>query len=686
MVQVHADGGPSTGRGFHIIAPALLPGLHRRHLRRRPACSPRRWSPAWSRRPAAPTYLSSTIQVRKDTGAINMSDVPTITVETLNMRNASDARAPSSTTGRQRSPRASTPGSCATSSAEPPARRGRIGRRVARPGRAPVGCEHRRVTSMLERPARDPRAPAPEAVASAPGSRYAAASGATSSAPAPSRRSPRRCGPPRSGWSSIGALVALGWAVTGRGDDGIGTPLAAAGVVWLVAHHAPVVTESGATSRCCRSLLLALPLLAAAPRRPLGGAHHRDHRRAATPRCSWSPATATYAALAFRVAQVAPSPARGVPASRALGWAALVAVVGLGWGVARGAGSAGPAAARGCPTRCAARLSSPACRVPRSWSRPAPSSVVAVVARWSTVTGLERQVAPGRRRRRRAPPGLARLPAQPAGVDAVLRRGPRLRGRRRRHRRPLLGVGGPAARRPAARRDPDRRARGRAAAAPAARGGRRAAARWSLRRRGALPLADEVGAVLLGALRRRRAGDGRPSALAGGALGSARLAQLGPHALLTGLAVAGLVAAGGAAGLPGRADLATTGSPADHLGARRGRLTRRRVGSVDAGRQGSPRARRPPPRLRLVVLVSGSGTNLQALLDACADPAYPAEVVAVGADRAGILALERAERAGHPDLRRCASRDFADRERLGRRVHRGDRGASSPTSSCRPAS
>jgi phosphoribosylglycinamide formyltransferase-1 len=50
----------------------------------------------------------------------------------------------------------------------------------------------------------------------------------------------------------------------------------------------------------------------------------------------------------------------------------------------------------------------------------------------------------------------------------------------------------------------------------------------------------------------------------------------------------------------------------------------------------------------LVVLVSGSGTNLQALLDACADPAYGAEVVAVGADRPGIEALARAERAGVP--------------------------------------
>ena len=51
---------------------------------------------------------------------------------------------------------------------------------------------------------------------------------------------------------------------------------------------------------------------------------------------------------------------------------------------------------------------------------------------------------------------------------------------------------------------------------------------------------------------------------------------------------------------------------------------------------------------RLVVLVSGSGTNLQALLDACRDPAYGAEVVAVGADRPGTEGLARAERAGVP--------------------------------------
>ena len=54
------------------------------------------------------------------------------------------------------------------------------------------------------------------------------------------------------------------------------------------------------------------------------------------------------------------------------------------------------------------------------------------------------------------------------------------------------------------------------------------------------------------------------------------------------------------------------------------------------------------PAARLVVLVSGSGSNLQALLDATADPAYGAKVVAVGADRDGTYGAERAAAAGVP--------------------------------------
>ncbi|KAA1421189.1 phosphoribosylglycinamide formyltransferase [Nocardioides humilatus] len=69
----------------------------------------------------------------------------------------------------------------------------------------------------------------------------------------------------------------------------------------------------------------------------------------------------------------------------------------------------------------------------------------------------------------------------------------------------------------------------------------------------------------------------------------------------------------------------------------------------------------PAAPARLVVLVSGAGTNLQALLDACADPAYGAQVVAVGADRDGIEGLARAERAGIPTFV-VKIKDYTSRE------------------------
>jgi phosphoribosylglycinamide formyltransferase-1 len=65
--------------------------------------------------------------------------------------------------------------------------------------------------------------------------------------------------------------------------------------------------------------------------------------------------------------------------------------------------------------------------------------------------------------------------------------------------------------------------------------------------------------------------------------------------------------------------------------------------------------------VRLVVLVSGTGTNLQALIDACADPGYGASVVAVGADRDGIAALDRARAAGIPVFVRTVG-DFPARD------------------------
>lgn len=51
---------------------------------------------------------------------------------------------------------------------------------------------------------------------------------------------------------------------------------------------------------------------------------------------------------------------------------------------------------------------------------------------------------------------------------------------------------------------------------------------------------------------------------------------------------------------------------------------------------------------RVVVLVSGSGTLLQALLDAAAQPDAPFEIVAVGSDRQNAYGLERGLNAGLP--------------------------------------
>jgi phosphoribosylglycinamide formyltransferase 1 len=69
----------------------------------------------------------------------------------------------------------------------------------------------------------------------------------------------------------------------------------------------------------------------------------------------------------------------------------------------------------------------------------------------------------------------------------------------------------------------------------------------------------------------------------------------------------------------------------------------------------------PDSPLRVVVLVSGAGTNLQALLDAASDPAYGVSVVAVGADRDDIGGLARADRAGIPTFVHRV-KDFATRD------------------------
>ena len=65
-------------------------------------------------------------------------------------------------------------------------------------------------------------------------------------------------------------------------------------------------------------------------------------------------------------------------------------------------------------------------------------------------------------------------------------------------------------------------------------------------------------------------------------------------------------------------------------------------------------------RLKVGVLISGRGSNLQALIDACADPAFPAEIVLVLSNKADAYGLERARQAGIPAAV-VSHRDYADK-------------------------
>ncbi len=55
-------------------------------------------------------------------------------------------------------------------------------------------------------------------------------------------------------------------------------------------------------------------------------------------------------------------------------------------------------------------------------------------------------------------------------------------------------------------------------------------------------------------------------------------------------------------------------------------------------------------KARLVVMISGNGTNLQAVIDACRSGELPAEVVAVISNKAEAYGLERARLAGIPGV------------------------------------
>lgn len=70
---------------------------------------------------------------------------------------------------------------------------------------------------------------------------------------------------------------------------------------------------------------------------------------------------------------------------------------------------------------------------------------------------------------------------------------------------------------------------------------------------------------------------------------------------------------------------------------------------------------------KLVVLISGNGTNLQSILDACASGRINGSVAAVISNRAAAYGLIRAQQAGVP-VKALAASDFADRDAFDRQL------------------
>lgn len=101
LVSIHADGAPSTGRGFHVIAPARIAGWTADIAGPSRALANAMIAGMRDAGATPTTYLSSPLSVRRDQSTLNFSDVPAVIVELGNMRNRADAARMSTSAGQQ---------------------------------------------------------------------------------------------------------------------------------------------------------------------------------------------------------------------------------------------------------------------------------------------------------------------------------------------------------------------------------------------------------------------------------------------------------------------------------------------------------------------------------------------------------------------------------------------------------
>lgn len=103
-ISIHADGGPASGRGFHVIYPPSIKGLTDdiAAASYRLAVDIRAAYVASTGIPYASYIGRDGLDERSDLGGLNLSDVPKVFIETGNMRNATDAALLTSRSFRER--------------------------------------------------------------------------------------------------------------------------------------------------------------------------------------------------------------------------------------------------------------------------------------------------------------------------------------------------------------------------------------------------------------------------------------------------------------------------------------------------------------------------------------------------------------------------------------------------------
>lgn len=73
-------------------------------------------------------------------------------------------------------------------------------------------------------------------------------------------------------------------------------------------------------------------------------------------------------------------------------------------------------------------------------------------------------------------------------------------------------------------------------------------------------------------------------------------------------------------------------------------------------------------KIQIAVLISGRGSNLQSLIDACSKPDFPAQIAVVISNRPDVFGLERAQKAGIPAVT-IDHKDFSSRENFEDALH-----------------